>query len=75
MDYFVGLDVSLRSVTVCVIDAGGKHVFERVVACEIEDIVTCLRDVPKGQCRIGFESGAMSQYLYFGLRGAGFDVV
>ena len=75
MDYFVGLDVSLRSVAVCVIDASGKHVFERVVACEIEDIVTCLRDVPKGQCRIGFESGAMSQHLYFGLRKAGFDVV
>lgn len=75
MDYYVGLGVSLRSVAVCVIDADGKHVFERAVACEIEDIVTSLRDVPSGQCRIGFESGAMSQHLYFGLRVAGFDVV
>ena len=74
MDYFVGLDVSLRSVAICVVDADGKHVFERAVACEIEDIVGCLRDVPTGQCRIGFESGAMSQHLYFGLRKAGFDV-
>ena len=41
MDYFVGLDVSLRSVAVCVIDAGGKHVFEGVVACEIDGIVAC----------------------------------
>ena len=48
MDYFVGLDVSLRSVAVCVIDTDGKHVFERVVAFEIEDIVGCLRDVPAG---------------------------
>ena len=72
MDYYVGLDVSLRSVVVFVIDASGKHVFERVVACEIEDIVACLRDVPHGLCRIGFESGAMSQHLYFGLQGAGF---
>jgi len=38
MDYYVGLDVSLGSVAVCVIDADGKHVFERAVACEIEDI-------------------------------------
>lgn len=75
MDYFVGLDVSLRLVAVCVIDADGKHVFERAVACEIEDIVACLRGVPPGQCRIGFESGAMSQHLYFGLQTAGFDVV
>ncbi len=75
MDYFVGLDVSLRSVAVCVVDADGKHVFERSVACEIEGIVACLHDVPPGRCRIGFESGAMSQHLYFGLQGAGFDVV
>ena len=75
MDYFVGLDVSLRSVAVCVIDADGNHIFERAVACEIEDILACLRDVPAGQCRVGFESGAMSQHLYYGLRTAGLDVV
>lgn len=39
MDYYVGLDVSLRSVGVCIIDADGKHVLEGTVACEIEDIV------------------------------------
>ncbi|WP_291730845.1 hypothetical protein [Leisingera sp. F5] len=64
MDYFVGSDVSLRTVAVCVIDTDGQHVFERTVACEIEDIVTCLREVPPGQCRVGFEAGAMSQHLY-----------
>ncbi|KKM83700.1 hypothetical protein LCGC14_1306640 [marine sediment metagenome] len=75
MDYYVGLDVSLRTVAVCVIDTGGKLVFERSVACEIEDIVHCLRDLPKPVMQIGFEAGAMSQHLFFGLRGAGFDVV
>jgi len=29
----------MRSMAVSVIDAGGKHVFERVVACEIEVIM------------------------------------
>lgn len=71
----MGLDVSLRSAAVCVIDAEGKHIFERSVACEIEDILTCLREVPAGQYRVGFESGAMSQHLYYGLRNAGLDVV
>ncbi len=75
MDYYVGLDVSLRSVAVCVIDADGKHVFERTVECEIDDIVRCLENFPPSGLRIGFESGAMSQHLYFGLRRAGFDVV
>lgn len=75
MDYYVGLDVSLRSVAVCVIDADGKHLFERSVACEIEDILACLGDVPSDQCRVGFETGAMSQHLYYGLRAAGLDDV
>ena len=59
MDCYVGLDVSLRSVRICVIDVEGKHIFERSVACEIEDILACLRDVPAGQYRVSFESGAM----------------
>ena len=32
MDYYVGLDVSLRSVAVCVIDEDGRTLFERSVA-------------------------------------------
>ena len=48
MDCFVGLDVSLRFVAVCEIDADGKHIFERAVACEIEDIATCLCNLPRG---------------------------
>lgn len=75
MDYYVGLYVSLRSVAVFVIDANGKRILERSVACEIEDIQACLLDVPPGQCRVGFESGAMSQHLFFGLKKVGFDVV
>ena len=38
MDCFVGLDISLRSVAICVIDVDGRSVFERSVACEIDDI-------------------------------------
>ncbi|MFG5379908.1 transposase [Yoonia sp. R2-816] len=68
MDYYVGLDVSLRTVAVCVIDTDGKLIFERSVACEIEDIAHCLRDLSKPVMQIGFEAGAMSQHLFFGLR-------
>ena len=75
MDYFVGLDVSLRSVAVCVIDADGRTVFERSVACEIDDISDCLAGFPAGDLRIGFEAGAMSQHLFSGLQAAGFNVV
>lgn len=75
MDYFVGLDVSLRSIAVCVIDADGRVVLERSVACEIDDIVRCLLGLAASDLQIGFEAGAMSQHLFFGLQAAGFAVV
>lgn len=59
------LDMWLWSVAVCVIDAIDKHIFERAVACEIVDILACVRDVPAGQCWIGSEFGAMRQHLYY----------
>ena len=63
------LDRSLRTVAVCEIDADGKLIFERSVACEIEDIVECLRVLPAAARHIGFEAGPMSQYLFWKLCG------
>lgn len=74
MSYFVGLDVSLRSVSVCVIDGDGKIVRERTVDFEIEAVIACLRDAGPVE-RVGFEAGVMSQHLFHGLQAAGFDVV
>ena len=75
MGYYVGLDVSLRSVAVRIIDAVGGAVLERSVACEIEDITQCFAVFDAPDLRIGFEAGAMSQHLFFGLRALGFDAV
>jgi len=75
MDYFVGLDVSLRSCALCVVDTKGKVVLERDLVCEVNDIAACLCDFEFPIERIGLEAGTMSQHLYFGLQAAGFDVV
>ena len=75
MDYYVGLDVSLRSVAICVVDCDGRAIFERSVPCEIEDISQCLPTLRATGLRLGFEAGAMSQFLFFGLQATGFDVV
>ena len=39
MCYFAGLDVSLRSVSICVIDGVGKIALERTVPFEIETVL------------------------------------
>ena len=63
MNVFVGLDVSLRSVALCVIDDGGEIVDERTLSCEVEVIAEHLRSLNRSFERIGFEAGTMSQML------------
>lgn len=38
MEYYAGLDVSLRSYAVCVVDGKGTLVCERELPCEIDEI-------------------------------------
>lgn len=75
MDYYAGLDVSLRSCALCIVDEKGSVRLERELPCEIEAIADALADFPNPVARVGFEAGTMSQHLYFGLRDRGFDVV
>lgn len=75
MEYFAGLDVSLRSCALCIVDGKGKVMLERELPCEVDDIAACLTAFPYSIDRIGFEAGTMSQHLFFGLTGAGFDAV
>src|SRR5210317_2072275 len=75
MEYFAGLDVSLRSCAVCVVDGKGAIVCERELPCEIEEIASCLAALSFPIERIGFESGTLSQHLFYGLTAEGFDVV
>ncbi len=75
MSYFAGLDVSLRSVSICVIDGDGKIALERTVPFEIEDVIACLRSVEGTIEQVGFEAGVMSQHLYHGLVAADFETI
>ncbi|MGB5862741.1 MAG: IS110 family transposase [Sulfitobacter sp.] len=75
MEYYAGLDVSLRSCAVCIVDTKGKVVLERELTCEVSDISGWLRKFAYPIERVGFEAGTMSQYLFFGLQAEGFDVV
>ena len=75
MEYYAGLDVSLRSCAVCIVDTKGKVVLERELACEVTDISEWLRKCAYPIERVGFEAGTMSQHLFFGLQAESFDVV
>ncbi len=75
MEYFAGLDVSLRSCALCIVDSKGTMLLERELPCEIKDIAECLASFRHPIERVGFEAGTMSQHLFYGLEAEGFDVV
>ena len=75
MSYFAGLDVSLRSVHICVIDDQGELIIEGKTDTEVTDIVAFLDALDVEIHRVGLEAGTLTQYLTYGLQFAGYDVV
>jgi transposase len=75
MTYYTGIDVSLRSVSICVVDDSGAIRFESKVVAETEAIVGALRKFEPEIRQVGFEAGTLTQYLTYGLRAAGFEVI
>src|ERR687897_755957 len=75
MDYYAGIDVSLELSSVCILDASGQIVREAKVASEPEALATFLTSLNLPLTRVGLEAGPLSQWLYAGLVGAGFETV
>ena len=73
--FYAALDVSLRSVAVCIIDQDGKVKLERSVPSDVPDLVRCLSDFGQPVHQVGLEAGTLTQHLTYGLREAGYDVV
>jgi transposase len=74
MDHYAGIDVSLEASSLCVVDASGKIVRETKVSSEPEDLIAWFKALPFVLSRIGLEAGPLSQWLYAGLKEAGFAV-
>ena len=66
MEHYAGIDVSLESASVCVVDATGRIVREAKVASEPEALIGWFRGLGLELARIGLEAGPLSQWLYAG---------
>src|SRR6201986_4733036 len=71
MDYFAGLDVSVKDTSVCIVDGTGKIVREVKVLSEPDALLTVLKNPVYHVKRIGLEAGPLSQWLYSALAEAG----
>ena len=74
MDYFAGLDVSVKETSVCIVDDAGKIVREARVASEPEALLQVLTNTIDLK-RIGLEAGPLSQWLYSVFAEAGLPVI
>ena len=75
MDYFAGLDVSVKDTSVCIVDDTGSITREVKVASEPDALLQVLRNPAYRFKRIGLEAGPLSQWLFSALAEADLPVI
>ena len=75
MEYYVGLDVSLKQTSICVVDQAGLVVREGVVDSDPEAISVFVRSKAPGAVRIGLETRPTSTWLWTELKRLGLPVI
>ena len=75
MPCYVGLDVSLKTTSICVLNESGALLKEGKTDTEAKDIVGFLRGEHRRFALVILEAGATSRWLYEGLKKAGLPVV
>jgi transposase len=75
MKQYVGLDVSQRETSVCVVSETGQVIFEGKAKSDPGALTALLRKHAPRAKRIGFETGAMASWLWHELRRVDLPVV
>ena len=75
MVHYVGLDVSLKQTSICVVNQLGSIVREGVVDSEPEAIAAFVRLNAPGAVRIGLETGPTATWLWTELKQLGLPVI
>ncbi len=75
MKHYIGLDVSLKSTSVCIVDEAGKIVYETEVPTEPELIVNEIYQAGLEVEKIAIESGGTSHWLVKSLKNYGLPAI
>jgi transposase len=75
MELYVGLDVSLKETSICVVDGDGAVVSEGTVSSDPATIAGFIDTKAVGARRIGLESGPTATWLWHELRRLGMPVI
>ena len=69
--HYVGLDVSLETTSICVIDDAGAIIWRGKCSSDPDAITATLRQHAPGAVRVGLETGQLSNWLTLSLRRRG----
>ena len=75
MELYVGMDVSLKQTSICVVDGQGEIVSEGLVNSEPVAIAEFVRSKAKDAVRVGLETGPTTTWLWHELRALGLPVI
>ena len=75
MVHYIGLDVSLKRTSICVVNQVGSVVREGVVESEPEAIAAFVRSKAPGAVRVGLETGPTATWLWTELKRLGLPVI
>ncbi len=75
MELYVGMDVSLKETSICVVDGKGEIVSEGTVISEPAAIAAFIKAKAKQAVRIGLETGPTTTWLWHELRALGLPVI
>jgi len=73
VERFAGLDVSLSTTAICIVDNQGQVILEGSVATDPDRIAAAL--APHAPSLVGLEAGPMSEWLHAGLSRHGLETV
>ena len=68
MEHYVGLDVSLKQTSICVVNQAGSVVREGIVDSDPEAIAAFVRSKAPGAVRVGLETGPTATLLWSELK-------
>lgn len=75
MSLYAGLDISVKTTAICVVDGSGRVLLETSVDSAPDAIAERLRECDQPFERIGLEAGPLSQWIYGGLIDSGLAAI
>lgn len=75
MKHFAGLDVSLETTAICILDTDGRVVREISALSHADDIFSALSPYVATLEAIGLEAGPLSEFLVCGLKSKGVQAI